>query len=80
MLGYAASYCGLEDNNETSRRLQELSKLISNHELIRPIPVNPPNERLAIMEQNYAAQAKAMLAQPFFPQNILQQRDSPIHR
>jgi len=63
MLGYAASYCDLEDDDGISRRLQELSKLIHNHELIRPIPVNPPNERLASMEQKYAAQAKAMLAQ-----------------
>jgi|GEM_PF-970053 len=81
MLGYAASYCDTECDDRISRRLRKLSKLVSNHELVRPIPVNPPNERLASMERNYAVQVKAMLAQLLFsPKPFPAKKKSPIRR
>lgn len=56
MMGYAASFDGHEDDDAIAERLFSLSRLASGHPLIDPVPVSPPDEECARLEQDYADQ------------------------
>jgi sugar (pentulose or hexulose) kinase len=53
LLGYGASYDGVEDDVSVSERLRAVSRLSSAHPLVRPTPVEPPDEILAKLEPAY---------------------------
>ena len=56
MIGYGAFFDTHEDDSSIVRRLLAVSRLASSHPLISPIPVKPPDEECAMLEEEYTEQ------------------------
>lgn len=62
MLGYAADRARSQSDDRVSEDLLQLSHLVSGHPLIKPTPVEPPDEELMEMQRDYANAAAEKLS------------------